>query len=76
MYDENNSPEESLRADLWPTMSLGQLARQQDIAITKISLIHQMAANNTSPAIQNIYGALQRALQDLNELVDSRTKRT
>lgn len=70
------SPENHLRSDLWPTMSLAQLARQQEIAITKISTLYSMATTNPSQSIQNIYAALQQALTDLNQLIDSRTKRT
>lgn len=66
----------NIRSDMWLSMSMSQLARQQEIVIEKISLVHRMLGGGASPSVHNIYGALQVALQDLNKLIDSRTKRT
>lgn len=75
MYNPTPEPEEALRSDLWHEMSLSQLARQQEIAIDKVSKMHQILGPQAGPSVQAIYAALQMALKDLNALIDSRTKK-
>jgi hypothetical protein len=72
-YTAETDPQHNLRADLWPTMSVSQLARQQELAIDKISKLHTMMGAQASQSLINIYGALQQALKDLNALIDNRS---
>lgn len=73
-YTPETDPEHNLRSDLWPTMSLSQLARQQEIVIDKVSKLHTLMTIGATPSIQNIYAALQIALKDLNALIDNRAQ--
>lgn len=66
----------NIRSDMWNSMTLSQLATQQELVITKISRLYSMTGFSANPSINNIYAALQVALTDLNQLIDSRTKRT
>jgi hypothetical protein len=68
-YTPENDPTLNLRSDLWPTMTVGQL-----LAIDKVSKLHMMMGANASPALINIYGALQQALKDLTWLIDNRSQ--
>lgn len=72
-YTPETDPALNIRSDLWPSMSLGQLARQQDLVITKISMMHQMMGINASQSLINLYSALQVALNDLTDLINSRS---
>jgi hypothetical protein len=72
-YTSETDPQLTLRSDLWPTMSVSQLSRQQELAIDKISKLHSMMGAAASPSLINIYGALQQALKDLNGLIDNRS---
>lgn len=71
-YTPDTDPNLHLRSDLWPTMSVSQLARQQELAIDKVAKLHTMMGASASPSLINIYGALQQALRDLNALIDNR----
>jgi hypothetical protein len=75
-YTPENDPNVNLRSDLWPKMTISQLNRQHEIAIDKVSKLHMMMGANASPAIINIYGALQQALRDLTALIDVRAQQT
>lgn len=67
-------PQHTIRSDLWSTMDISQLTQQQDLVITKISTMHRMLGPSASPTMYNLYAALQVALQDLNQLIDNRSK--
>jgi len=75
MYNPAPEPEEAVRSDLWNDMTLSQLSRQQEIVIDKVSKMYQLLGPQAGPSVQSIYAALQMALQDLNRLIDSRTKK-
>lgn len=75
VYKEGMDPEVDLRSDLWPTMTVQQLAKQQDIAITKLSTLGKMFGVAANPSINYMYGALQVALADLTALIDNRGSR-
>lgn len=72
-YTPETDPSTTLRSDLWPTMTLSQLSRQQELVIDKISRMHILIGASATPALQNLYGALQVALRDLNALIDNRS---
>jgi hypothetical protein len=72
-YTPENDPTLNLRSDLWPTMTLGQLSRQHEIAIDKAALLATMVGSGSSPSIINLYSALQVALKDLSALIDNRS---
>lgn len=70
-----DTPETMIRTDLWATMSLEQLARQQDLMIDKLSTVQQMASGNASPSVLAMYSAIQMGMTDLNALMESRAKK-
>jgi hypothetical protein len=75
--DENNPPvENEIRSDLWPTMSVGQLYKQQELVIDKITKLHSMASIGgaaATPTVAGLLKALQQALTDLSQLIESRS---
>ncbi len=73
-YTPETDPERNLRSDLWPTMSLSQLARQQEIASDKVSKMHSLMSMGNTQSITNLYAALQIALKELNTLIDNRAE--
>lgn len=72
-YTPETDPNTNLRSDLWPTMTLSQLSRQQELVIDKINKMLILIGASATPALQNIHGALQVALRDLNALIDNRS---
>lgn len=64
-------PQTNVRTDLWPTMSLTELANQQDLLLTKLALMSSMINGAmATESIRTIYRALHTALDDLNFLLD------
>ncbi len=68
-----DTEETMIRTDLWNTMDLGQLARQQDLMISKLSTVQQMASGNASPSILAMYSAIQMGMNDLNALIEAKS---
>lgn len=75
VYPVGMNPEVDIRSDMWPTMTVTQLARQQDIVITKISTLASMMGPIAGPSLLQLYNALQIALADLSALIDNRGQR-
>lgn len=67
-----DTPETMVRTDLWGTMSLGELTRQQDLMIQKISAIQSLMGANASPLVLAMYSALQKGFDDLNKMIEAR----
>lgn len=67
-----DTEETMVRTDLWNTMTLEQLARQQDLMITKISTIAQLVGANTNPSILVMYNAMKLGMSDLNKLIETK----
>jgi hypothetical protein len=74
-YTPENDPALNIRSDLWLTMGVSQLTRQQELVIDKISKMHTMMGIRASQSLIDIYSALQVALKDLNALIEKRTQR-
>lgn len=75
VYRDGMDPSIDLRSDLWPTMTLSELTKQQDIAITKISTLSRMIGPIAGPSLLQMYNALQVALADLSALIDNHSQR-
>lgn len=68
-----DTPETMIRTDLWNTMSAGELARQQDLLITKMSTLQLMIGANVSPTILSMQQALQYGLDDVRRLIENKS---
>jgi hypothetical protein len=67
-------PDTELRADLWPTMTLTQLSRQQEMVIDRMNQMHSIMGSIANPSMSNIYGALSQAIRDLTGLIENRAQ--
>lgn len=67
-------PEVEIRSDLWPKMSVSQLARQQEIVIDRLNKLYSMMGSIGTPSMRMMYNSLQVAMQDLSKLIDARTQ--
>lgn len=70
-YDDTD-PERTIRTDLWPSMTVQQLSRQQELVIDKMSTLSKIMGGAT-PTIHHMYSALEVALQDISNLVEHRS---
>jgi len=68
-----DTPETMLRADLWHTMTAGELAKQRDLMTQKITAIMNLMGPQTSPSVLAMYSALQMGMADLNKLLETKT---
>jgi len=68
-----DTPETMIRTDLWDTMSLGELTKQQDLLIQKISAVQSLMGAQASPSIMAMYSALQKGFDDLTKLIEERS---
>ena len=64
-------PEESIRSDLWSTMSMSQLYRQQEMVLDQINKLRLISSQATTGQLA-LATALQQAMRDLNELIDAK----
>lgn len=71
-YDDTD-PQTQIRTDLWNTMSAPDLVNQRDLLMTRMEKASRMFSHNTSPSVLNLYSAMQKALQDINNLIDNRS---
>jgi hypothetical protein len=69
----DTDPTKNLRSDLWPSMTISELAVQQELVLDKLSRLHGFIGPNATKSMLNIYGALHTALQDLNSLIDNKS---
>lgn len=65
---DERDPHICIRSDLWPTMTLEELLNQQRMVIDRLSQLASIMSG-AGPAVHNLYGALQVALQDLSTLL-------
>lgn len=68
-----DTEETMLRSDLWPTMTVSELAKQQELMVTKMSALTYMMGANPSESIRTMYLAMQRGAAELNRLLDTRS---
>lgn len=69
-----DTPETMLRSDLWETMSVGELSRQQELMVEKMSSVLYLMSTNPSQSVYNMYSAMQMGFADLNKLLDTKTQ--
>lgn len=67
-----DTPETMLRADLWHTMTVSELAKQQDLMTQKITAIMNLMGPQTSPSVLAMYSALQRGSNELNKWIETK----
>lgn len=69
------SPDDELRSDLWPAMSVSQLYHQQELVLDKITKLRSIMPFGVAgtPAIAGMMVALQQAMMDLNLLIESKS---
>jgi len=73
---EQPSPEKEIHSDLWSTMSVTELHKQQELVITKLSLVRSMMPYGVAPqSILGLSAALEMALKDLTSLIDSKASK-
>ena len=73
--DKYPPPEEGIRSDLWPTMSVGQLHRQQELILGDVTKLQTMTPFGvpSSPGADTLLRALQQAMVDIVQLIDARS---
>jgi hypothetical protein len=73
--DPSTDPNDEIRTDLWNTMTMTQLYRQQELMIERLNQLHTMSnsLNSNSLAILQIYNATRSAFDQLNALVEHKT---
>lgn len=69
----DTDPQVQVRTDLWPTMGMPELVSQRDILMTRMERVSRMMGAGAAPAVFDIYSAMQIALRDINQLIDTRT---
>lgn len=76
MYQNHDDmdPHTALRADLWSSMSMQDLAHQQDIALNKMSTLSRMLSPASPPQYLMLYDALHHALSTITHYMDQRSK--
>jgi hypothetical protein len=70
-----DTPETTIRTDLWHTMSSSELAKQQELMTSKMTAVMNMMGAQATPAVISMYQAMQRGMSDLNKLIDERNAR-
>lgn len=73
--DPPMDPHLEIRTDLWDTMSLTELHRQQELMIDRLNQIRGMmsTAAGTPPTIVRLYEQTYRASEQLAALVDRKS---
>ena len=69
MDKDQEKLETDIRSDLWLTMSVAQLNNQRELILDKITTTLALGSH---PTALSIHAALQMALTDINNLIDSR----
>lgn len=67
-------PKVSLRSDLWPTMNMMQLSQQQELVVDKLNKLNSLVALGYSESMRTMQFALERAMQDLTQLINYRSQ--
>jgi hypothetical protein len=70
-----DTPETMIRTDLWNEMTSSELAKQQDLLISKMSTLQLMVGSNMAPTINSMIQALQYGLDDINKLLENKTSK-
>lgn len=68
-----DTEESMLRSDLWPTMTVAELVKQQELMVTKMSALLYLMSASPSPAVEAMYSAMQMGFNDLNNILNTRT---
>lgn len=73
--DPPMDPQHEIRTDLWNTMTLTELHRQQELMIDRLNQIRSMmsTATGTSPALIAMYDRTYQASEYLTALVDHKS---
>lgn len=75
--ETSTDPHNSIRTDLWLTMTSQELVQQQELLINHtLKVQSMMTAQGTSHTVMNMYLALQRAAEQLTKLIDDKSKGT
>lgn len=70
-----NEPHNSIRTDLWPSMSSQELVHQQELLVNHTLKVQAMMdAQGTSHTVMNMYMALQHAADQLTKLIDDKSR--
>lgn len=73
--DIPTDPHVAIRADLWDTMSPQELSRQQELMSERMMHLQMMmGSSSTTQAVLDMYTAMQRAIETLNRIMDSKSK--
>lgn len=70
IYTPDTDPQFNLRSDLWHTMDVSQLTRQQELAVDKATKIQSIMGAGSSPSLITIHKTLQQVITDLSKLID------
>lgn len=70
---EDTDPHVQIRTDLWNTMGTPELSHQRDLLMSRMEQASRMFDHNTSPSLITMYTAMQQALKDINNLIDTKS---
>ena len=62
---------DDIRSDLWTKMTIDQLNDQHNKLLTRMSHVQQMMGGSASPTVVQMYGAMQHALSQLNNIMNT-----
>lgn len=74
--DPSKDPHDEIRTDLWDTMSLTQLHRQQELMINRLNTISRMMSSTTGTpqTVIDMYAAVHKANAALNAFVETKSQ--
>ncbi len=68
-----DTEESMLRSDLWPTMSVAELTKQQELMVTKMNALLYLMSASPSQSVSAMYSAMQMGFNDLNNLLNAKS---
>ena len=70
---EDTDPQVQIRTDLWNTMGTSELSHQRDLLMSRMEQASRMFDHNASPSLITMYTAMQQALKDINNMIDTKS---
>lgn len=71
----STDPQDSLRSDLWDTMTVQELNNQHTLLMDRVSKVMlMMESTGTSQVVMDMYNVMQRALVTLSNLIETKSE--
>ena len=72
METDYNDKNTTIRTDLWHQMTIPELINQQRLLIERSNTISSLVAMSATPSVKAMQFAVEMALNDINELIQSK----